>query len=129
MNYFLFSSFYYLWFILKKVNDQFGFFFSFFFLSFKGPAKRDTAQSTNKEEKVHLLKYNIGDLVWSKVSGFPWWPCMVSADPVLHAYTKLKGKSFLFLQVYKMIALEKISSVQLISNLSTGTIKSCKCYS
>lgn len=104
----------------------------FSILSFKGPAKRDPTQSTIKEEKVHLLKYNIGDLVWSKVSGFPWWPCMVSADPVLHAYTKLKGMSFRFLQVYKMIAMEKFSSssVRLISNLSsTGMIKSCKFYS
>lgn len=64
---------------------------AFLFFLFKAPAKRDQTQSTIKEEKVHLLKYNIGDLVWSKVSGFPWWPCMVSADPVLHAYTKLKG--------------------------------------
>ncbi|KAB1281915.1 Histone-lysine N-methyltransferase NSD2 [Camelus dromedarius] len=27
-----------------------------------------------------------------KVSGYPWWPCMVSADPLLHSYTKLKGQ-------------------------------------
>ncbi|RMC14419.1 hypothetical protein DUI87_09515 [Hirundo rustica rustica] len=66
----------------------------------KGPAKRDPTQSTVKEEKVHLLKYNIGDLVWSKVSGFPWWPCMVSADPVLHAYTKLKGQKKSFRQYH-----------------------------
>ncbi|XP_071303367.1 histone-lysine N-methyltransferase NSD2 isoform X5 [Agelaius tricolor] len=66
----------------------------------KAPAKRDQTQSTIKEEKVHLLKYNIGDLVWSKVSGFPWWPCMVSADPVLHAYTKLKGQKKSFRQYH-----------------------------
>lgn len=104
--------------------------FFFFFLSFKVPSKRDATQSTIKEEKVHLLKYNIGDLVWSKVSGFPWWPCMVSADPVLHAYTKLKGMWFTFLQV--VIALEEFysSSMQLISNLlSTGMLKSYKWYS
>ncbi|XP_010014028.1 PREDICTED: histone-lysine N-methyltransferase NSD2 [Nestor notabilis] len=66
----------------------------------KAPAKRDPTQSTVKEDKVHLLKYNIGDLVWSKVSGFPWWPCMVSADPVLHAYTKLKGQKKSFRQYH-----------------------------
>ncbi|KAJ7419014.1 histone-lysine N-methyltransferase NSD2 isoform X4 [Willisornis vidua] len=66
----------------------------------KAPAKRDPTQSTIKEEKVHLLKYNIGDLVWSKVSGFPWWPCMVSADPVLHSYTKLKGQKKSFRQYH-----------------------------
>lgn len=26
-------------------------------------------------------KYNIGDLVWAKLSGHPWWPCMVSNSP------------------------------------------------
>ncbi|KAM6132507.1 histone-lysine N-methyltransferase NSD2 [Pterocles gutturalis] len=66
----------------------------------KAPAKRDSTQSTVKEDKVHLLKYNIGDLVWSKVSGFPWWPCMVSADPVLHSYTKLKGQKKSFRQYH-----------------------------
>ncbi|XP_035754537.1 histone-lysine N-methyltransferase NSD2 isoform X2 [Egretta garzetta] len=66
----------------------------------KVPAKRDPTQSTIKEDKVHLLKYNIGDLVWSKVSGFPWWPCMVSADPVLHSYTKLKGQKKSFRQYH-----------------------------
>ncbi|XP_048798787.1 histone-lysine N-methyltransferase NSD2 isoform X2 [Lagopus muta] len=66
----------------------------------KAPAKRDSTQSTIKDDKVHLLKYNIGDLVWSKVSGFPWWPCMVSADPILHSYTKLKGQKKSFRQYH-----------------------------
>ncbi|XP_053921545.1 histone-lysine N-methyltransferase NSD2 isoform X4 [Cuculus canorus] len=66
----------------------------------KAPVKRDSTQSIVKEDKVHLLKYNIGDLVWSKVSGFPWWPCMVSADPVLHSYTKLKGQKKSFRQYH-----------------------------
>ncbi|XP_014375546.1 histone-lysine N-methyltransferase NSD2 isoform X1 [Alligator sinensis] len=66
----------------------------------KTSVKRDATQITVKEDKVHLLKYNIGDLVWSKVSGFPWWPCMVSADPVLHSYTKLKGQKKSFRQYH-----------------------------
>ncbi|XP_015718046.1 histone-lysine N-methyltransferase NSD2 isoform X2 [Coturnix japonica] len=66
----------------------------------KAPAKRDSTQITVKDDKVHLLKYNIGDLVWSKVSGFPWWPCMVSADPILHSYTKLKGQKKSFRQYH-----------------------------
>lgn len=118
-------------------------FFSSFFLSFKAPAKRDPTQSTIKEDKVHLLKYNIGDLVWSKVSGFPWWPCMVSADPVLHSYTKLKGMSVIlqtsrFFKVYIAVILGEFCSLfylfSCISNwisslLSRGMLKSCKHYS
>ncbi|XP_058402538.1 histone-lysine N-methyltransferase NSD2 isoform X5 [Diceros bicornis minor] len=57
----------------------------------KIPAKKESCPNTSRD-KDHLLKYNVGDLVWSKVSGYPWWPCMVSADPLLHSYTKLKGQ-------------------------------------
>ncbi|XP_004624676.1 histone-lysine N-methyltransferase NSD2 isoform X8 [Octodon degus] len=57
----------------------------------KIPVKKESCPHTGRD-KDHLLKYNVGDLVWSKVSGYPWWPCMVSADPLLHSYTKLKGQ-------------------------------------
>lgn len=102
----------------------------FLFLSFKAPAKRDPTQSTVKEDKVHLLKYNIGDLVWSKVSGFPWWPCMVSADPVLHSYTKLKGMSVMlqtsrFLQVHITIILGKFCSSSYLSVVSVTESALC----
>jgi hypothetical protein len=45
--------------------------------------KKDTLTSdaakieTNKND----IKYNVGDLVWSKVGGHPWWPCMISNSP------------------------------------------------
>ncbi|XP_031294732.1 histone-lysine N-methyltransferase NSD2 isoform X1 [Camelus dromedarius] len=57
----------------------------------KVPAKKESCANTGRD-KDHQLKYTVGDLVWSKVSGYPWWPCMVSADPLLHSYTKLKGQ-------------------------------------
>uniref|UniRef100_A0A8D2DER7 Histone-lysine N-methyltransferase NSD2 n=1 Tax=Sciurus vulgaris TaxID=55149 RepID=A0A8D2DER7_SCIVU len=57
----------------------------------KIPVKKEPCPTTGRD-KDQLLKYNVGDLVWSKVSGYPWWPCMVSADPLLHHYTKLKGQ-------------------------------------
>ncbi|XP_054437830.1 histone-lysine N-methyltransferase NSD2 [Pteronotus mesoamericanus] len=57
----------------------------------KTPVKTEPCPGAGRD-KDRLLKYSVGDLVWSKVSGYPWWPCMVSADPVLHSYTKLKGQ-------------------------------------
>ncbi|XP_004715130.1 histone-lysine N-methyltransferase NSD2 isoform X1 [Echinops telfairi] len=57
----------------------------------KAPSKKESCPNSSRD-KDQLLKYNIGDLVWSKVSGYPWWPCMVSADPLLHTCTKLKGQ-------------------------------------
>lgn len=59
-------------------------------LSFQVPVQKEPCASTGRD-RDQLLKYNVGDLVWSKVSGYPWWPCMVSADPLLHSHSKLKG--------------------------------------
>ncbi|XP_029808482.1 histone-lysine N-methyltransferase NSD2 [Suricata suricatta] len=57
----------------------------------KVAAKKESCPNTGRD-KDHLLRYSVGHLVWAKVSGYPWWPCMVSADPLLHSYTKLKGQ-------------------------------------
>ncbi|XP_063313745.1 histone-lysine N-methyltransferase NSD2 isoform X1 [Pelobates fuscus] len=48
--------------------------------------------STAKDEEDASFKFSVGDLVWSKVSGYPWWPCMVTSDPVLLSHTKIKGQ-------------------------------------
>ncbi|XP_044304209.1 histone-lysine N-methyltransferase NSD2 isoform X1 [Varanus komodoensis] len=66
----------------------------------KIPGKEDSSLLTGKDEKVHVLKYNLGDLVWSKVSGYPWWPCMISTDPLLHSFTKLNGQKKSFRQYH-----------------------------
>ncbi|XP_048474648.1 histone-lysine N-methyltransferase NSD3 isoform X6 [Rhincodon typus] len=36
--------------------------------------------------------YQIGDLVWAKVGTYPWWPCMVSCDPLLQVHTKINTR-------------------------------------
>lgn len=60
------------------------------FVHFQITAKKEPCPGAGRD-RDHLLRYGVGDLVWAKVSGYPWWPCMVSADPLLHSYTKLKG--------------------------------------
>uniref|UniRef100_A0A673XU33 Nuclear receptor binding SET domain protein 2 n=1 Tax=Salmo trutta TaxID=8032 RepID=A0A673XU33_SALTR len=45
------------------------------------------------EEKsipVHAV-FSVGDVVWTKVSGYPWWPCMVSTDPEVNTHRKHKA--------------------------------------
>ncbi|XP_063787606.1 histone-lysine N-methyltransferase NSD3 isoform X2 [Pseudophryne corroboree] len=36
--------------------------------------------------------FQVGDLVWSKVASYPWWPCMVSCDPQLHVHSKINAR-------------------------------------
>ncbi|KAJ0044205.1 hypothetical protein NL108_008122, partial [Boleophthalmus pectinirostris] len=33
-----------------------------------------------------------GDLVWTKVSGYPWWPCIVTTDPEHNSHLRQKVK-------------------------------------
>uniref|UniRef100_A0A8C6LSH9 Nuclear receptor binding SET domain protein 2 n=1 Tax=Nothobranchius furzeri TaxID=105023 RepID=A0A8C6LSH9_NOTFU len=35
----------------------------------------------SKEESPLQASFSVGDLIWAKVSGYPWWPCMVTTDP------------------------------------------------
>uniref|UniRef100_A0A3Q3SCN5 Histone-lysine N-methyltransferase NSD3 n=1 Tax=Mastacembelus armatus TaxID=205130 RepID=A0A3Q3SCN5_9TELE len=45
------------------------------------PQPRETSPTGFCKEFV------IGDLVWSKVGTYPWWPCMVSSDPQMKVHT------------------------------------------
>ncbi|XP_029459790.1 histone-lysine N-methyltransferase NSD3 isoform X1 [Rhinatrema bivittatum] len=36
--------------------------------------------------------FQVGDLVWSKVGSFPWWPCMVSCDPQLQVHSRINTR-------------------------------------
>uniref|UniRef100_A0A4W3GW55 Histone-lysine N-methyltransferase NSD2 n=1 Tax=Callorhinchus milii TaxID=7868 RepID=A0A4W3GW55_CALMI len=53
--------------------------------------ERDEETKEKDKEKDVPVKYNVGDMVWSKVSGYPWWACMISSDPLLNTHTKVKG--------------------------------------
>uniref|UniRef100_A0A6Q2ZJF2 Nuclear receptor binding SET domain protein 2 n=1 Tax=Esox lucius TaxID=8010 RepID=A0A6Q2ZJF2_ESOLU len=35
--------------------------------------------------------FSMGDVVWTKVSGYPWWPCLITTDPELHTHLKLRA--------------------------------------
>ncbi len=37
-------------------------------------------------------EYNVGDMLWAKVGGHPFWACMVSRDPFDHLYWKQRGE-------------------------------------
>ena len=41
--------------------------------------------------------FEVGDLIWAKMVGFPWWPCLVSVDPDSGLYSKISGLLFFVL--------------------------------
>uniref|UniRef100_A0A8C6MKC5 Histone-lysine N-methyltransferase NSD3 n=1 Tax=Nothobranchius furzeri TaxID=105023 RepID=A0A8C6MKC5_NOTFU len=48
------------------------------------------------QETGFCKEFVIGDLVWSKVGTYPWWPCMVSSDPQMKVHTRIntRGKEY-----------------------------------
>lgn len=42
----------------------------------------------------------VGQLAWARVGNFPFWPCLVTLDPVSMIYCKLKGTFFKFLHLF-----------------------------
>lgn len=74
-----------------------------------------SSKSTIKQKKIQLVatesskfydrdflrkipeqigEYRVGDIIWAKVPGYPWWPCMISIDPALGIYSKVSGTSY-----------------------------------
>lgn len=45
-------------------------------------------------EKQSHLQFFVGDVVWTKASGYPWWPCMITTDPEFNLHFKQKGKGW-----------------------------------
>ena len=37
---------------------------------------------------MNISASKFGDIAWAKVSGHPWWPCIVSNEPNLQNFTK-----------------------------------------
>ncbi|KAG9508693.1 Histone-lysine N-methyltransferase NSD2, partial [Fragariocoptes setiger] len=52
----------------------------------KSIASRDELTTLNEPKGEDV--FNVGDLVWVKIPGFPYWPGMVSIDPVERIHTK-----------------------------------------
>uniref|UniRef100_A0AAY4DUJ6 Histone-lysine N-methyltransferase NSD2 n=1 Tax=Denticeps clupeoides TaxID=299321 RepID=A0AAY4DUJ6_9TELE len=37
------------------------------------------------------VRFSVGDVVWTKMSRYPWWPCMVTTDPEFDVHFKQKA--------------------------------------
>uniref|UniRef100_A0A7N6AUU2 Histone-lysine N-methyltransferase NSD3 n=1 Tax=Anabas testudineus TaxID=64144 RepID=A0A7N6AUU2_ANATE len=56
------------------------------------PAQMEQLQKTVIKTEPKTPKFVIGDLVWSKVGTYPWWPCMVSSDPQMKVHTRINTR-------------------------------------
>ncbi|KAH9528291.1 Histone-lysine N-methyltransferase, H3 lysine-36 and H4 lysine-20 specific [Dermatophagoides farinae] len=37
---------------------------------------------------------SVGDLIWAKMQGYPWWPCMVTVDPCTGSHNRVSRTTF-----------------------------------
>lgn len=54
----------------------------------------DDASQVSFEETKPLIKckWIIGELAWGRVGNFPFWPCVVTLDPVSSVHYKARSK-------------------------------------
>lgn len=51
----------------------------------------DDVEVSCTETEPHV-QFSVGDVIWAKVSGYPWWPCMITTDLEINMHFKSKGK-------------------------------------
>nr|XP_048272199.1 DNA mismatch repair protein Msh6 isoform X3 [Myodes glareolus] len=54
---------------------------------------RRPRQRTSTEGCGSSCDFSPGDLVWAKMEGYPWWPCLVYNHPFDGTFIRKKGKS------------------------------------
>lgn len=75
---------------------------------------RSTVVKPHSQPVVPDAKWLVGDLVWAKVTGHPWWPCMVSFDPFTGQYVQCKGKC-MYLRCNLKLSLKVILLILIMS--------------
>lgn len=64
---------------------------SFLFLLFSHLKKAEIERFVNNPVGAIHERFSVGDVVWTKMLGYPWWPCMVTTDPQFNKHTKQNG--------------------------------------
>ncbi|XP_051013516.1 DNA mismatch repair protein Msh6 isoform X3 [Acomys russatus] len=53
----------------------------------------ESRKSAPPAEPASSCDFSPGDLVWAKMEGYPWWPCLVYNHPFEGTFIRKKGKS------------------------------------
>ena len=72
-------------------------------VSFDGRDVKSKPKIKNKKLLLNNPKWLAGDLLWSKMKGYPWWPCMVSYDPLLSKHSRVLGCEVFSKYVYVLL--------------------------
>ncbi|XP_061331343.1 DNA mismatch repair protein Msh6 isoform X1 [Pezoporus flaviventris] len=59
----------------------------------KETGKKGGGDGTAAEAHGVSCEYSPGDLVWAKMEGYPWWPCLIYNHPTEKTIVRGKGKS------------------------------------
>lgn len=64
----------------------------------QGVDETDDAQGENDVKESYTetqsnVHFSVGDVIWTKVSGYPWWPCMITTDPEFNMHFRSKVNS------------------------------------
>ncbi|XP_030628225.1 histone-lysine N-methyltransferase NSD2 [Chanos chanos] len=55
------------------------------------PVQQPKSSSELGADSQPQVQFSLGDVVWTKVSGYPWWPCIVTTDPEFNLHVKVKA--------------------------------------
>ena len=58
-------------------------------------SKKDSKKNSisSSPQSNALASWLVGDVVWSKIPGHPWWPSMVAYEPNNAVYFQFKGRA------------------------------------
>jgi PWWP domain. len=56
-----------------------------------------TETSVQRNESFPACDWRVGDLAWARVSGYPFWPCMIALDPEKGIFTRVICKFTIFI--------------------------------
>lgn len=73
-------------------------------LDFDGNKKKKVVErkSLSKSELFEMeakCEYQVGDLAWARMGTYPFWPCIITRDPLSEMFVKKKRKYFYFIKI------------------------------
>ena len=59
-------------------------------------SKSSNSPKSDARKESSGTRWTVGDMLWAKVSGHPWWPCMVAYDPSRTGFFRLQKRTSIY---------------------------------